>query len=36
MPADTTMSPPETVEELKEQHFTILYGDTGYSYESIM
>lgn len=23
-------------EELKEQHFTILYGDTGYSYESIM
>lgn len=26
---------PESV-ELKEQHFTILYGDTGYSYESIM
>jgi len=23
------------VAELKEQHFTILYGDTGYSYESI-
>lgn len=22
--------------DLKEQHFTILYGDTGYSYESIM
>jgi len=22
--------------ELKEQHFSILYGDTGYSYESIM
>jgi ATP-dependent Lon protease len=22
--------------ELREQHFTILYGDTGYSYESIM
>ena len=22
--------------QLKEQHFTILYGDTGYSYESIM
>lgn len=22
--------------ELKEKHFTILYGDTGYSYESIM
>ncbi len=28
----TTPSP----EELKEQHFGILYGDTGYSYESIM
>ena len=26
---------PTTV-ELKEQHFTILYGDTGYSYESIL
>jgi len=26
---------PESV-ELKEQHFTILYGDTGYSYELIM
>ena len=24
------------ISELKEQHFTILYGDTGYSYESIM
>jgi len=24
------------VTELKEQHFTILYGDTGYSYESIL
>lgn len=24
------------VEELKEQHFTILYGDTGHSYESII
>ena len=22
--------------ELKEQHFTIFYGDTGYSYESII
>lgn len=30
-------APPAAVkEELKEQHFTILYGDTGYSYESIM
>lgn len=27
---------PVTSEELKEQHFTILYGDTGYSYESII
>ena len=25
-----------TLEELKEQHFTILYGDIGYSYESII
>ncbi|GMG91404.1 MULTISPECIES: BREX system Lon protease-like protein BrxL [Cupriavidus] len=25
-----------TIVELKEQHFTILYGDTGYSYESII
>ena len=27
---------PSDMLELKEQHFTILYGDTGYSYESIM
>src|SRR5690554_6033606 len=35
-PADTlaAIEPPPT--ELKEQHFTILYGDTGYSYEAIM
>ncbi|MDR5785936.1 BREX system Lon protease-like protein BrxL [Caballeronia sp. LP003] len=26
----------ETATELKEKHFTILYGDTGYSYELIM
>lgn len=26
----------EAVAELKEQHFTILYGDTGHSYESIL
>lgn len=32
--ASTPTAPP--VEELKEQHFTILYGDTGYSYESIV
>jgi ATP-dependent Lon protease len=25
-----------SVEELKEQHFTIMYGDTGYSYKSIL
>ena len=25
-----------TPAELKEQHFSILYGDTGYSYESIL
>jgi ATP-dependent Lon protease len=30
-----TVVAPSSV-ELKEQHFTILYGDTGYSYESIM
>jgi ATP-dependent Lon protease len=33
-PAQTTVEPYSV--ELKEQHFTILYGDTGYSYESIM
>lgn len=33
-PAQTSVVPPSV--ELKEQHFTILYGDTGYSYESIM
>lgn len=32
--AQTSATPPSV--ELKEQHFTILYGDTGYSYESIM
>ena len=38
-PAPTTPSTPVTeavVAELKEQHFTILYGDTGHSYESIL
>ena len=38
-PAATTPSAPITevvVTELKEQHFTILYGDTGHSYESII
>lgn len=39
VPAPTTPSAPITeavVAELKEQHFTILYGDTGHSYESIL
>jgi len=35
-----TVSTPVVIESapvtLKDQHFTILYGDTGYSYESIM
>lgn len=45
-PSDAPLPPPATAtaaappaaakEELKERHFTILYGDTGYSYESIM
>lgn len=38
-PAEVTPSVPVTVAvvaELKEQHFTILYGDTGHSYESIL
>ena len=31
------MAPPAPkASELKEHHFTILYGDTGYSYESIL
>lgn len=33
-PAPVTNTP--TSVELKEQHFTILYGDIGYSYESII
>ena len=32
----TPAAPPTPPVGLKEQHFTILYGDTGYSYESIM
>jgi ATP-dependent Lon protease len=32
-PTPTVVEPPAV--ELKEQHFSILYGDTGYSYESI-
>lgn len=42
MPAPTVPAPAEALTssvpssvELKEQHFTILYGDTGHSYESI-
>lgn len=33
-PASTSVGPLPI--ELKEQHFTILYGDTGHSYESIL
>lgn len=33
-PTPAVVAPPAS--ELKEQHFTILYGDTGYSYESIL
>lgn len=33
-PTPAVLTPPAA--ELKEQHFTILYGDTGYSYESIL
>ncbi|MBP6421689.1 MAG: BREX system Lon protease-like protein BrxL [Propionivibrio sp.] len=39
IPAPVTPSAPvveAVVNELKEQHFTILYGDTGHSYESIL
>jgi len=32
----TPVAPPTPSAGPKEQHFTILYGDTGYSYESIM
>lgn len=32
----TTSITAGVVADLKEQHFTILYGDTGYSYESIL
>ncbi len=34
--AQTAITEAPASSELKEQHFTILYGDTGYSYESIM
>ena len=33
-PTPVVVAPPAV--ELKEQHFSILYGDTGYSYESII
>ena len=33
-PTPAVVAPPAV--ELKEQHFSILYGDTGYSYESIL
>lgn len=35
-PAPTVALAALKAAELKEQHFTILYGDTGYSYESII
>lgn len=35
-PIDTAPLVTKEINELKEQHFTILYGATGYSYESIM
>ena len=35
-PVEQPAPEPRRVEELKEQHFTILYGDTGHSYESII
>ncbi|OTP69755.1 BREX system Lon protease-like protein BrxL [Caballeronia sordidicola] len=34
MPTPAVVMP--TLVEIKEQHFSILYGDTGYSYESIL
>jgi len=33
-PQAVTQEPPQP--ELKEQHFTILYGDTGYTYDSLI
>jgi len=38
VPTSTPLAPATASSsvELKEQHFTILYGDTGYSYESII
>ncbi|NJC05756.1 ATP-dependent Lon protease [Sphingomonas kaistensis] len=35
-PAASVVGLEATRAELSEQHFTILYGDTGYSYESLM
>ncbi len=35
-PADSLAAIEPSSIELKEQHFTILYGDTGHSYESIL
>lgn len=38
MPQAAAVHPPSVppaVEELREKHYTIMYGDTGYSYESI-
>ena len=35
-PAPVPPADQDAASELQEQHFTILYGDTGYSYESIL
>jgi ATP-dependent Lon protease len=35
-PADETIDSSPTVPKLEEKHFSIYYGDTGYSYESII
>ncbi len=34
--ADSSIAPTPAASPLTERHFTILYGDTGYSYESII
>jgi hypothetical protein len=34
--APSAATPPAREPELKEQHYTIYYGDTGHSYESLI
>jgi len=36
MPPAVEADVPDAVPEPKEQHFTIMYGDTGYSYKAIL